>query len=233
MKLFGLEIDERSQEEIFQSIFERVESSQRAFVVTANAVIMLRIRKDPDYRKAVEKADIVIPDGAGIVLASRIKGKVVHKYPGVELTVDLLRVGKDRRWKFYLLGAREEVVEKLKNILASDGVNVVGYHHGYFDGKGPVDEIKSKEPDIVLVAMGVPKQEMWIAQNIDEFEKGIFIGVGGTFDVLAGFKKRAPEWMVKAGLEWLYRILQDPLRRWKIPFELAEFLLCVLREGKS
>jgi N-acetylglucosaminyldiphosphoundecaprenol N-acetyl-beta-D-mannosaminyltransferase len=233
MKLFGVEIDERSREEIFESILERVESSRQTFVVTANAVIMLRVRKDPNYKRAVEMADIVIPDGTGIVLASRIKGREIHKYPGVELSMDLLKVGKKRGWKFYLLGAREEVVRKLSHVLIDEGINVVGYHHGYFDGKGPVEEIKSLEPDVVLVAMGVPKQEMWIAQNIDEFKKGLFIGVGGTFDVLAGFKKRAPKWMVNLGLEWLYRIFQDPLRRWKIPFELAQFLFYAFREGKG
>ena len=233
MNLFGIEIDEREREEIFQDIEKRIERNERAFVVTANALIMLKVAKLPEYREAIERADLVIPDGSGIALVAKFKGKKVHKYPGVELTVDLLDEGRERDWSFYLLGAREEVVEKLAKKLREDGINVVGYHHGYFEGEGPVDEIRDKEPDIVFVAMGAPKQEMWIARNLDSFEKGIFLGVGGTFDVLSGCKRRAPRWMVEVGLEWLYRIFQEPSRRWKVPFELAEFLIRALWEGRK
>ena len=231
MKLFGIEIDEREREEIFRDIRGRIERNERAFVVTANALIMLKVAKLPEYRKAIEKADLVIPDGSGIVLVSKLRGRRVHKYPGVELAVDLLKEGKKKGWSFYLLGAREEVVGKLAKKLRENGINVVGYHHGYFKGDGPLEEMRERKPDVVFVAMGAPKQEMWIARNLDSFEKGIFLGVGGTFDVLSGCKRRAPEWMVKMGLEWLYRIFQEPSRRWKVPFELAEFLIRALWEG--
>ncbi len=227
MKLFGIEIDGRSREEIFKDIVKRIDSSQRVFVVTANAVIMLKVKENPKYRKAVESADLVVPDGSGIVLVSKLKGKRISKYPGVELARDLVSEGSKKKWKFYLLGARERVVSKLAKDLKQRGVNVCGYHHGYFDGKGPVEEISEKKPDIILVAMGVPKQELWIYENMEKFRKGLFIGVGGTFDVMAGFKKRAPKWMVKAGLEWLYRIFQDP-KRWKVLFRLFRFFIYAL-----
>ncbi len=222
MKLFGVDIDERSREEILEDLIQRIDSSKRTFVVTANAVIMLKAKEDVDYRKALMKADLVVPDGTGIVLAAKLKGKRIGKYPGVEISKDLIDEGIKRNWKFYLLGAEEKVVSKLFKELKSRGLKVCGYHHGYFEGAGPVDEIRSKNPDVVLVAMGVPKQEMWIYENIDEFEKGLFMGVGGTFDVLAGFKKRAPEWMINAGLEWLYRISRDP-KRWKVILKLIKF----------
>ncbi len=222
MKLFGVDIDERSREEILEDLIQRIDSSKRTFVVTANAVIMLKAKEDVDYRKALMKADLVVPDGTGIVLAAKLKGKRIGKYPGVEISKDLIDEGIKRNWKFYLLGAEEKVVSKLFEELKSRGLKVCGYHHGYFEGAGPVDEIRSKNPDVVLVAMGVPKQEMWIYENIDEFEKGLFMGVGGTFDVLAGFKKRAPEWMINAGLEWFYRISRDP-KRWKVIFKLIKF----------
>ena len=227
MKLFGVEIDERSREEIFRDVVHRVDSSQRTFVVTANAVIMLRAKEDERYREALMEADLVVPDGTGIVVAARFKGKRIGKYPGVELAKDLIDEGIKRGWKFYLLGAREEVVSKLAEDLRRKGLDVCGYHHGYFEGRGPVDEIAVKKPDVVLVAMGVPKQELWIHENIYRFEKGLFMGVGGTFDVLAGFKKRAPRWMIRAGLEWFYRISQDP-KRWKVFFKLMKFFFCAI-----
>ncbi len=222
MKLFGIEIDERPRGEILRDIIQRISSSKRTFVVTANALIMLKAKEDKEYRDALKSADLVVPDGTGIVIAARFKGKKIGKYPGVELTKDLINEGMNRDWKFYLLGAREEVVSKLAKALGAKGLNICGYHHGYFEGNGPVEDIASKRPDVVLVAMGVPKQELWIHKNIDKFDKGLFIGVGGTFDVLSGFKKRAPNWMIEAGLEWLYRISQDP-RRWRNIFKLMKF----------
>lgn len=222
MNLFGVEIDERSREEILEDVIRRIDSSQKTFVVTANAVIMLKAKEDRRYREALTRADLVVPDGTGIVIAAKFKGKKIWKYPGVELAKDLIDEGMKRKWKFYLLGAREEVVSKLARDLKRDGLDVCGYHHGYFEGRGPIEEIMKEKPDVVLVAMGVPKQEFWIHENLDKFEKGFFIGVGGTFDVLAGFKKRAPSWMIKAGLEWLYRISQDP-KRWKVLFKLMKF----------
>ena len=227
MKLFGVEIDERSREEILKDLIQRIDSSRRTFVVTANAVIMLKARENANYRKTLMKADLVVPDGTGIVVAAKIKGKNIGKYPGVEIAKDLIDEGMRKNWSFYLLGAKEEVVSKLSKDLEKKGLNVCGYHHGYFEGDGPVDEIAVKKPDVVLVAMGVPKQEMWICKNIEKFEKGLFMGVGGTFDVLSGFKKRAPRWMIKAGLEWLYRISQDP-KRWKVLFKLLKFFFYAL-----
>ncbi len=230
MKLFGIEIDERSRVEVLKDLTGRIDSSRKVFVVTANALIMTRVWEDSSYREAVKKADLVIPDGTGIALAARLKGKRIHKYPGVELAQDLLRIGRERGWKFYLLGARFEVVRRLAAKLEDEGISVVGFHHGYFDGEGPAKEIASLKPDVVFVAMGVPKQELWIVRNLEKFEKGLFIGVGGTFDVLAGFKRRAPRWMVKMGLEWLYRILQEPHRRWKVALKLLKFLILVLSD---
>jgi len=226
MKLFDVEIIERPRNEIKGELIERVEIGKKTFVVTANALIMLKVSEDEEYKRAVLKADYVIPDGFGVQLLHKLKRrKGFERYPGIEIAMDLLKEGKSRKWKFYLLGAREEVVERLYEILKDDGVNVVGYHHGYFQGDGPVEEIRKRTPDVVFVAMGAPKQELWIASHIDVFEKGLFIGVGGTFDVLAGYKKRAPIWMRRAGLEWLYRILQSPKERWNVPFKILKFLL--------
>ncbi len=229
MKIFGYEISELNREELLKLLENKIAAKEKVFIVTANSLILLKTQKDVEYGKAVSKADLILPDGYGVVLAAKLKHrKDIDRYPGIELMKDLLEIGKERNWKFYLLGAEGKVVSLLQKKLKGKGINVVGFHHGYFEGEGPVDEIRSKEPDVVFVAMGVPKQELWISKNIDKFKKGIFIGVGGSFDVLSGEKKRAPRWMREHGLEWLYRTFQSPLKRWFVPFKIAEFIIRVL-----
>jgi len=228
MELFGVEILELPKESILQTVVERIEKEEKTFLVTANALIMLQVRKNATYKDAVRSADYVVPDGFGIRLIGKVKYKRdIHRYPGIDMVKDLIEIGKDKNWKFYFLGAKEEVVIRMYEIY-KEVVNVVGYHHGYFEGDGPVDEILSLEPDVVFVAMGAPKQELWIWRNINKFKKGLFMGVGGSFDVLSGMKKRAPGWMIKMGLEWAYRFFQSPSKRWKVPFQIVEFLLRAL-----
>ena len=229
MKLFGVTITEMPRNELKETLVHRIDQGKKTFVVTANALIMLKVAEDPTYKEAVLKADYIIPDGFGVQLVHKLKKRNgFQRYPGRELATDLLKEGKKRNWSFYLLGARPEVVEKLAEMLKEKGINIAGYHHGYFKGDGPVNEILKLSPDVVFVAMGAPKQELWIAKNIDRFEKGLFIGLGGTFDVLSGFKKRAPKWMIKMGLEWLYRFFQSPSERWNVPLRIARFLLKAL-----
>ncbi|MCD6449583.1 MAG: WecB/TagA/CpsF family glycosyltransferase [Thermotogaceae bacterium] len=235
MELFEIEILELPKDEILDALINRIDNEKRTFVVTANALIMLRVAKDPEYRRAIKESDFVVPDGFGIHLVGKLKHKRdIPRYPGVDIMRDLLEIGKKRKWKFYFLGAKEEVVERLWKIY-KDQVNVVGYHHGYFGGEGPVSEIVSLKPDVVFVAMGAPKQEFWIWRNLEKFEKGLFMGVGGSFDVLSGVKRRAPDWVIKMGFEWAYRFFQSPSKRWKVPFQIGEFLIRALlyREEKA
>ncbi len=229
MELFGLDIFSGDRLELLDVLSRRIENGEKTFLVTVNAQIALRAKRDPVYFQILRNADLLIADGFGVKLALKLKyGRSVERYPGIELMKDLLAFSKIRGWSVYLLGSREEVVRKLALILEEEDVKVVGFHNGYFEGDGPIGEIRSSSPDIVFVAMGAPKQEEWIFANIDEFEKGIFMGVGGSFDVLSGFKKRAPRWIQKAGLEWLYRFLKEPKRRWKVPFEVMAFFFLVL-----
>ncbi len=228
MELFEVKILELPKEEILHTIVTRIENEEKTFLVTANALIMLRAAKDDAYKSVIKSADYVVPDGFGIHLVGKIKlRRDIPRYPGIDMVKDLIEIGKNRNWKFYFLGAEEKVVNKMYEIY-KDMINVVGYHHGYFTGDGPVEEIRFLKPDIIFVAMGAPKQEFWIWRNINKFEKGLFMGVGGSFDVLSGMKKRAPEWMVNMGLEWAYRFIQSPSKRWKVPFQITEFLFRAL-----
>lgn len=135
---------------------------------------------------------------------------------GYDTMVKLLEVGQQKRFKIYLLGAQKETIEKtIANIHKNyPNVEVVGYHDGFFDWNNNhiADDIAALQPDLVFVALGVPRQEKWITENLDKFSKGVFIGVGGSFDVIAGTVKRAPVIWQKLNLEWLYRLLRQPSR---------------------
>ena len=231
MRVFGLEVFQGGRLELLDEIFLRMERGEKTFLVTLNAQMALRAKMDRVYFQILRSSDFVVVDGMGVKLALGLKyGRSVERYPGVELMTDILAFSRIRGWKVYLLGSEDGVVRRLAEILRENGVDVVGYHHGYFSGEGPVEEIEALSPDVVFVAMGVPKQEEWIFSNLDRFDKGLFMGVGGSFDVLAGFKRRAPVWMRRIGLEWLYRFLKEPRKRWKTPFELVSFGFLVLLE---
>ncbi len=155
--------------------------------------------------------------------------------------VRLLEVGQQKHFKIYLLGAQKETIEKtVANIHKNyPNVDVVGYHDGYFDWNNNdfAKEIATLQPDLVFVALGVPRQEKWITENLDKFSKGVFIGVGGSFDVIAGTVKRAPVLWQKLNLEWLYRLLRQPSRFGRMlvlpRFALKVFALKFKGQGKT
>lgn len=140
---------------------------------------------------------------------------VKERVTGVEIVQGLFRIADRNRKTVYLLGAKEEVVSRLAERIKKEyrDLTVAGYQNGYVKDKDAVfEEIRSLSPDIILVALGIPAQELLIARHYDEFDKGVFVGVGGSFDVLSGMKKRAPAIFIRLNLEWLYRIVKEPRR---------------------
>ena len=165
-----------------------------------------------------QEYSIIIPDGVGTVLAAKIvKSPVKEKIAGIEVVKDILSIGAKEGKGIYLLGAKEETLQgcirNLKDTIPR--INIVGSHNGYFDledCKDIVEDIIEKKPWAIFVAMGCPRQEMFIEENIHKLPCNIFMGVGGSFDVFAGNVKRAPKWMISLGLEWLYRVFKEPWR---------------------
>jgi N-acetylglucosaminyldiphosphoundecaprenol N-acetyl-beta-D-mannosaminyltransferase len=203
-------------------------------IVTLNAEMTMAARADPALGRALATAELVIPDGAGVVWALGRQGLRVRRSPGIELARRLLEQGAGRGWRVALVGASPAVMEQLLARLGAEipALQVVFSAHGYQQAEAwPALEARllAARPDLVLVALGVPRQETWIA-GLAGRRRGLWMGVGGSFDVWAGVKKRAPTWMGALQIEWLYRLVQEP-RRWRRMLALPAFAWAVLRGG--
>lgn len=210
---------------------------EKCFIVTANPEIVMRTREDASYKQIVQSADYIVPDGVGILLAAKyMKQPLQERIAGFDVMMDLLAFAHQEKMSCYFLGAEEAVNAKAVQEVERrfPDLKIAGHHHGFFDmnDKQLADHIKQSNPDILFAALGFPRQEEWITTHMDDFSKGVFIGVGGSFDVLAGEVKRAPAGWIKLNLEWLYRLLQQPFR-FKRVFKIFEFMMkVVLKKGK-
>lgn len=205
-------------------------------VVTANPEIVMAARRYPAFADALRRAQLVLPDGIGVVMAARLMGTPVpERVPGIELTEALLGVAARRGFRVFFLGAAPGVAEAAAATVQRrhPGLRVVGTHHGYFseeEEENVVSVVERAAPDMLFVALGAPKQELFIARHRDTWRVPVAIGVGGSLDVLAGRVGRAPRWVQSVGLEWLYRLLQQPRRLPRL-FALPHFAVLVLLDA--
>jgi N-acetylglucosaminyldiphosphoundecaprenol N-acetyl-beta-D-mannosaminyltransferase len=230
-------IDSNMDEFMNGMIYPRLMNQEKTFVVTANPEIVEYANEHQDYKDIILSADYITPDGVGIIMASKwLNQPLQERITGFDLMNELFRVADERVLKVYMLGAEENVIEaaaqKVKELYP--GLELVGYNHGYIDIKDDTlpKSIAEHEPDIILTALGFPRQEKWVSRHYALFNKGLFMGVGGSFDVLAGKVNRAPVFWQKMRLEWLYRLIQQP-SRWKRMLALPRFVLKVRRLRKS
>lgn len=206
-----------SCDEYYNCLKEALESNKKEFVITVNPEILMTATKDEEIDgMLLDERVSLIPDGISVVKACRMHGiDVTERIAGVDIAEFLIKELDRQKKTLYLLGAKAEVVKTLAEKIEKEypNVQIVGYKDGYVSDKDAIfDEIVSLKPDVVLVALGVPAQERLIYKHFDKFEKGIFVGVGGSFDVLSGMKARAPEFFIKHNIEWLYRIAKEPSR---------------------
>lgn len=218
-----------------EHLFPRLNRQEKTFVVTANPEIVMKAREDASYKQIIQSADYIVPDGAGILMAAKyMKQPLKERITGIELILDLLAYAQQQGLSCYFLGAKETVNEKAVSEMKNKfpDLRIAGHHHGFFDLDDPaiVAAVVKSNADIVLVALGLPRQEKWITKHMDHFNKGLFIGVGGSFDVLAGEVKRAPEFWIKLNLEWLYRLLKQPYRFKRILKVFAFMIRIFLRK---
>ncbi len=210
---------------------------KRLFVITANPEILIHAGEDPAIREMLlEESTAVVPDGISVVKAMGLLGyPAKERITGVDLADKLLKLAGEQGRSVYLLGAKEEVVSALAEKLKAQYPRMtVRYKNGYGKDKdADFQEIVQAQPDLVLVALGVPAQELLIARHLEQFQKGVFIGVGGSFDVLSGSKRRAPAFFVRTNTEWLYRILREPSRLGRFYRNNVKFLGQVRREAKT
>jgi N-acetylglucosaminyldiphosphoundecaprenol N-acetyl-beta-D-mannosaminyltransferase len=186
-----------------------------------NAAKLVNSRKNPELLKSLEEADIVLADGQPVVWLSKLMGEPLpERVAGIELMYKLLEKASDERYGVYFLGATHDVVTKVIEVVRQryPHARIAGYRDGYFaekEEKAVAEEIRDSSADIIFVAMPSPRKENFLRRWRGEMNIPLCHGVGGSFDVLAGITKRAPLWMQKSGLEWLYRVIQEPGRMWK------------------
>lgn len=207
----------KSAESFYKQMKKKLKDEQKQFIVTANPETFMKAEQDEIMNEMLlDENTTIVPDGIGIVKAAKmINFDVKERIPGIDIATKLLEYGNELKKCIYLFGAKEEVITSLKEVLFNNYPNlkIVGAKNGYEkDRDKAFKDIIKKEPDIVLVALGIPEQEKLIYKHLDKFQKGIFVGVGGSFDVISGHKKRAPKIFRKLNLEWLYRILKEPKR---------------------
>ena len=220
IEMMGSPMDVASMGETVEAIRSVVLSGRFTQHVVVNVAKLVHMRDDAQLRESVESCDIINIDGMGVVLGARFLGHQVHeRVAGVDLFHELLAMSAREGMSVYLLGAQDEVVSATAHKVQAlyPGLKIAGHHHGYFwdDEAAMVDKIRASGAQLLFVAITSPKKENFINRWRDQLGVTFVMGVGGTFDVVAGKVKRAPLWMQKYGLEWLYRVIQEPGRMWK------------------
>lgn len=218
-----------------EQFMDYIDKFNKINIISGNPEVLYNGFSDSKlYNYFTSKYSIIIPDGVGTLIASKILKNPIHeKIAGIDIMDEIIKRCELENKSIYLLGAKQLVLENcIKNLKRKyNRLEVAGSHNGYFDFKNCeyiIKEIITKKPYAIFVAMGSPRQDIFISQNIDKLPCSIFMGVGGSFDVLSGQIKRAPKWMIKFGLEWLYRISREPQRISRMN-SILKFLLKVIR----
>lgn len=220
IEVLNCPMDVATMGETVAAIDQAVAAGRFTQHVVVNVAKLVNMRKDPELDASVRECDIINIDGMGVVIGARLFGHdVPERVAGVDLFYGLLAMSAQRGYSVYLLGAMDEVVGETAHWVQVQypGLKLAGYHHGYFwdDEQAMVDKIRQSGAQLLFVAITSPKKENFINRWRDQLGVTFVMGVGGTFDVVAGKIKRAPLWMQKWGLEWFYRVLQEPGRMWK------------------
>jgi N-acetylglucosaminyldiphosphoundecaprenol N-acetyl-beta-D-mannosaminyltransferase len=227
----GVDVSNLSYSEILSSLKERMDQNLKSTIIAVNPEKIITANKDPQLLELINNSTYQIPDGVGVLLASKlVKGKVNSRVTGVDMMDHLLRFSAENGYRVFLYGAKEEVVSEAKRKIEKKypSIIIAGYANGYVkDNEALVNRINEVQADVLFVAMGSPKQELWIREHMDKLNAKVYQGVGGSFDVFSGYVKRAPAVFRKFGLEWLYRLLSQP-SRFKRQLALPKFLIKVL-----
>lgn len=238
VEIVGINIDKVTFEEAEDRLLDFLHQDELKMVFTPNSEFMVDAVKDPGFGDVLNSGDLVIPDGIGVVISSKFYGTPLkEKVPGCELMGRLIEIAYAEMKSIYFVGGKEGVAEEASERLKEKypGINIAGFHHGYFDEdeeKKIINDIIDKKPDIIFVALGAPRQEKWIYENRQKFGAKIAMGVGGSLDIIAGKAKRAPEFYQKAGLEWLYRLMKEPKRIFRM-LKLPKFIALAFYDAKT
>lgn len=228
----------RSEQDLLDDLYNRLQKQEKTLVVTANPEVFMHSMYNEVLKKALlDPKTIVTPDGEGIVQAAKMLGFTPWgKIAGVDTVAKLLQHASEKQLSIYIYGSKQEVLDALQKKLQVQYPNLIlaGLKNGYTNQEKEVfEDMLQKQPDIVFVALGVPKQELSIYQYFPSFQKGVFVGVGGSLDVLSGVKKRAPKIWISCKLEWLYRLLKEPTRIKRFYNNHIKFILYIKKLAKE
>lgn len=221
INFFGVNLDTLTFEETLEKISKFIEERKQVQHVVVNVAKLVYAQKDEELRNIINSCPLINVDGAGVVLGAKFLGvNIPERVAGIDLMEKLIERSAQKGYKVYFFGAKEEVVKKVVEIYSEKypGLNVAGYRNGYYTQEEElqvVQEIKAAGADILFVAMGSPKKEIFLSRHSSELQIPFTMGVGGSFDVVAGKVKRAPALMQKLNSEWIFRLIQEPKRMWK------------------
>lgn len=231
--ILGITVDTYTMQETVEQIRQAVDGHSSVRVVTANPEMIYASERNERLKKLINSADIVTADGIGVVWAARrLKNSRLERVTGIDLVQSLLPIAHEGKWRIFFLGGKPGVAEQAANqvVLKNPGITSDAMH-GYFsleEELGVVQKIRNFQPDVLLVGMGAPRQEFWIAEH--PRLAAVSVGVGGSFDALAGIVVRAPKYIQDFHVEWLYRLWKEPWR-WKRQAVLPCFVIKVFGQG--
>ncbi|NLL96640.1 MAG: WecB/TagA/CpsF family glycosyltransferase [Clostridiaceae bacterium] len=233
--IHGVMIDNVNMDEALEIVLTMLKGKTANKIFTPNAEIIMQANRDPELLNILNSAELVIPDGAGVILASRIlKCRLKEKVSGIDLVKKILTNTKKRPVSFFILGGKPGVAEKASINILSDypKAKIMGFRNGYFEeSETPeiIKQINDSKAEVLLVGLGAPKQEKWIHKYAGQLNSKVIMGIGGAIDVFAGNAALAPEFMRKAGLEWLFRLIKEP-GRYKRMLDLPRFMILTFKK---
>ncbi|PZX05922.1 N-acetylglucosaminyldiphosphoundecaprenol N-acetyl-beta-D-mannosaminyltransferase [Psychrobacillus insolitus] len=229
--ILGVKVDTDNYDELIKKLFKRIDNKEKSLVVAINPEKLMKAKEDQSLKDLLNRAEFQIPDGIGVILASKLnKGNIKSRVTGIDMMDRIVREAAKTGKSIYLYGAKPGVADQAAQALRSKypSLKIAGIQDGYEqDNEKVIQKINEVKPEILFVAMGSPRQENWIEANRDRLYPSLYQGVGGSFDVLAGNVKRAPKLFLNTGTEWLYRLMIEPTRikrQLALPLFLVETL---------
>lgn len=236
--VFDVAVSRMNMEETLDYLVAAAERGTSMHVITANPIMLMDAISDPLFMDTMQQADLVVPDGAGLVWAAGYLGSSVkERVAGFDLLHGLLQEGQNYGWRVYLLGTTADIVRAAADKISQQypGITIAGYRDGFFSAEQDeevIAAVTAASPHLLFVARSGATQDPWIAKHRHQLQVPIMMGVGGSFDVIAGKLKRAPIWMQRIGLEWLYRLVKQPSRFGRM-LALPRFVWQVIRERRK
>ena len=231
LDIMGLQFDNVTMDEAAARAEQILAGDRTCYAVTPNAEIAYEALHDEKLRALINGADLVLPDGAGVVLASKLlKTPLKQKVAGVDFADRLLSILEKTGGGLFLLGSKPGIAELAaqKMLEKHPKLHICGMNDGYFKDEAPIiGKINAARPDVLFVCLGAPKQELFMKDHLDVLHVKLMIGLGGSLDSFAGTVKRAPKWMIRCNLEWLYRLIKEPKRFGRM-LRLPKYLFAVL-----